>query len=56
MTNRELIKETFAGDPDRLRLFIQLSEGLFASEEARRECEEVLAELEEEARLSKIEH
>lgn len=56
MNKRELLKATFAGDPDRLRRFIQLSEGLFNSEEARRLCEEVLAELEAEARSSKIEH
>ena len=56
MNTREAIKATFAGDPDRLRRFLQLTEGLFVSEEARRECEEVLAELEAEARLRKIEH
>ena len=48
MNKRELIKETFKGDPERLRLFIELSEELFATEAAKRECLEVLAELEEE--------
>ena len=49
MTTKEALRETFAGDPERLRTFIELTKQFFRTEEALQVALEVLAELEAEA-------
>ena len=53
MFTKEAIRFAFAGDPERLRTFIELTKQFFRTEEALQNCLAVLAELEAEAAASK---